>query len=46
MQYGDENTKNFHDMATERYRKNVIRQILDSNGRMVSDHNEKSVLFL
>jgi hypothetical protein len=32
-------------MATERYRKNVICQILDDNGRMVSDHGEKSALF-
>jgi hypothetical protein len=32
-------------MATERYRKNVIYQILDENGRMVTDHSEKSALF-
>ena len=32
-------------MATERYQKNVISQILDENGRMVSDHTEKSALF-
>jgi hypothetical protein len=45
VQYGDENTKFFHAMATERYRKNVICQIVDSNGRMITDHQEKSVLF-
>jgi hypothetical protein len=45
VQYGDENTKFFHAMATERYRKNVVTQILDDNGRMVSDHSEKSALF-
>lgn len=45
IQYGDENTKFFHAMATERYRKNVISQIMDANGRMVFDHNEKSALF-
>lgn len=45
LQYGDENTKFFHAMATERYRKNVISQIVDSSGRMVSDHQEKCALF-
>lgn len=45
MQFGDENTKFFHAMATERYRRNVICQIVDANGRMVADHNEKSALF-
>jgi Holliday junction resolvase RusA-like endonuclease len=37
--------KIFHAMATERYRKNVINQILDDFGRMISDHGDKSVLF-
>jgi hypothetical protein len=32
-------------MASERYRKNVISQILDVDGRMVSDHGEKGALF-
>lgn len=32
-------------MATERYRKNVISQIVDASGRMVTDHGEKSALF-
>jgi len=32
-------------MATERYRRNVISQISDSTGRLVSDHGEKSGLF-
>jgi len=45
VQFGDENTKKIHAMATERYRTNVICQIMDVNGRMVSDHNEKSALF-
>jgi hypothetical protein len=45
IQFGDENTKFFHSMATERYRKNVISQILDPYGRMVSDNGEKSALF-
>lgn len=45
MQFGDENTKLFHAMATERYRSNVISQIMDSTGRTVSNHGEKSALF-
>jgi hypothetical protein len=44
-QFGDENTKFFHAMASERYRKNVISQIVDSSGRMIADHTEKSALF-
>jgi hypothetical protein len=32
-------------MATERYRTNVISQIVDENGRMVTEHSEKSALF-
>lgn len=45
VQFRDENTKFFHAMATERYRRNVICQIMDDTIRMVSDHNEKSSLF-
>jgi hypothetical protein len=33
-------------MATERYRGNVISQIVDENGRMVTDHSEKKCPFL
>jgi hypothetical protein len=44
-QYGDENTKFFHSMATERYRRNVISQIIDDTARMVIDHGAKSALF-
>jgi hypothetical protein len=44
-QFGDENTKFFHSMATERYRRNVISQIVDSSGRMVQDHGELSSIF-
>jgi hypothetical protein len=45
VQFGDENTKFFYAMASERYRKNVISQIVDNSGRMISDHTEKSALF-
>jgi hypothetical protein len=43
VQLGDENTKFFHAMATERYRRNNISQILNSDGSMVTDHQEKKV---
>ena len=44
VKYGDANTF-FHAMATEIYRQNIISQIQDSDGRMVSDHMEKVDLF-
>lgn len=45
VQLGDENTRFFHAMATKRFRKNVICQVTDENGRTVTDHNEKNALF-
>jgi hypothetical protein len=42
MQFENENTKFFHSMATERYRRNVISQIVDRSGRIVQDHGELS----
>jgi hypothetical protein len=45
VQFGDENTKFLHAIASERYKKNVISQIVDNSGRMISDHTEKSALF-
>jgi mevalonate pyrophosphate decarboxylase len=44
VQLGDENTKFFHAMATERYRRNNISQILNSDGSMVNDHQEKILM--
>jgi hypothetical protein len=45
VQFGDESTKFFHAMASKRYKKNVISQIVDNSGRMISDHTVKSTLF-
>jgi hypothetical protein len=40
MKLGEENTKFFHAMATERYRHNAIAQIEDPDGHIVSQHDE------
>jgi hypothetical protein len=45
MQFGDENTKFFHSMATKRYRRIVISHIVDATGRMVQDHGGISAPF-
>lgn len=47
VQFGDENTRFFHTMASGRYRKNNICQIMNETGRMVTDHQarKKSALF-
>ena len=45
VQFGDENTKFFHAMASERFRRNIICQVSDESGRTVTDHTEKSSLF-
>lgn len=41
---GGENTKFFHAMATERYRKNAISSLLDQNGNQVFDHEGKATI--
>jgi mannosylglycoprotein endo-beta-mannosidase len=40
MKLGEENTKFFHAMATERYRHNAIEQIQNSEGQVVTQHEE------
>jgi hypothetical protein len=45
MQFRDENTKFVHSMATERYMRNVISQIVGASGRMVQVHGEMSAIF-
>lgn len=46
MKLGDDNTKFFHAMATENYRRNSIAQVVDVDGRVVTDHEGKAFLFL
>ena len=41
IKFGSENTKLFHALATERYRKNSIATLKLSDGSIVSDHNAK-----
>jgi hypothetical protein len=45
VQFGDENTKFFHAMASKRYRLNVISQLMDDTRRMVADHAAKSAFY-
>jgi hypothetical protein len=40
MKQGEENTKFFHAMATERYRRNSIASLVSDDGRQVSNHDE------
>ena len=41
---GDENTAFFHSMATVRYRQNNIAKFIMSDGREVSEHEEKAAI--
>ena len=43
---GEENSKFFQAMATERYRKNSIASLLLSDGSVTSDHEEMAKEFL
>jgi hypothetical protein len=45
IQLGGENTKIFHAKATERYRQNTITQILNEDGVMITDHQQKANAF-
>lgn len=45
VKFVDENTKFFHAMATDRYRRNAIPRILLLDGRVVSYHNSKAAIF-
>ena len=42
---GEENTKFFHAMATERYRSNSVSSITSDNGQVTSDHATIAGLF-
>lgn len=44
MQFGDENIKFFHAMATERYRRNTISQIVDESGPRQIARGEPALL--
>nr|XP_051205130.1 uncharacterized protein LOC127318698 [Lolium perenne] len=45
IKLGGENTKFFHSKATERYRHNVIADIMDDDGSTLSTHSEKANAF-
>jgi hypothetical protein len=42
IKYGDENSKFFHRIATERHRKNAIATITREDGVILSEHEEKA----
>lgn len=44
MTFGDASTKFFHAHATVKYKKNFITQLLDDQGNLICDHNEKADL--
>ena len=46
MQFGDRNTKFFHEKASARYKKNLIKGLIDENGRWLEgdEHVEKLML--
>ena len=44
VKFGDENTKFFHAMATDRYRKNKITQLMLEDGRIINEHDEKATV--
>lgn len=44
VQFGDENTKFFHTLATESYKKNTIAQLATSDGRIVTEHHDKAAV--
>ena len=46
MLLGEENTKFFQSIATERYRINTVSQVIDQNGQTVHSHEQKASLFL
>jgi hypothetical protein len=41
---GDANTKFFHSHATVKFRRNLITQLINEQGQVVSDHTEKATL--
>jgi mannosylglycoprotein endo-beta-mannosidase len=44
VKVGEDNTKFFHAMATQRNRRNTISMIKTSDGRIVNDHDEIAAL--
>jgi hypothetical protein len=44
IKQGEDNTKKFHAMATERFRRNTIAMLHDSDGNEVSDHHAMASL--
>jgi hypothetical protein len=45
IKVGEDNTKKFHAMATQRNRRNAISMIKANDGRLVNDHAEMAGFF-
>lgn len=45
IKIGEENTKFFHSMATERFRKNTIASLKLENGDIITDHHQMAAVF-
>lgn len=41
VNFGDENSKFFHAMAAQQYRRNTITQLQTNDGRVVTSHHDK-----
>jgi hypothetical protein len=44
IKQGEENTKFFHAMATERFRRNIIAMLKDSQGNENADHDQMAAM--
>jgi hypothetical protein len=44
VKFGDENTKLFHDIATQKHRKNFVSQLQLSDDSMAFEHDHKAVI--
>jgi hypothetical protein len=45
IKVGEDNTKFFHAMASQRYRRNSISSIKADNGELISDHHQMAGIF-
>jgi hypothetical protein len=44
VEFGDENTKLFHSIATHNFRRNYIASLQSTDGTPVTDHEQKATM--